>query len=104
MNDTVRYQLDGHVATITYHRPERLNAIDGATTRTRGWASSPVPAGRSAQGRTYAARATRPVSSGHILGAPDGELVRERLGDLQTGHRGSQRVLPRLRVDAGHLV
>ncbi len=29
-NDTVTYQLDGHVATITYHRPERLNAINGA--------------------------------------------------------------------------
>ncbi|GAA0615688.1 enoyl-CoA hydratase/isomerase family protein [Sporichthya brevicatena] len=26
----VRYALDGHVATITYDRPERLNAIDGA--------------------------------------------------------------------------
>ena len=26
----VRYELDGHVATITYDRPERLNAIDGA--------------------------------------------------------------------------
>ena len=30
--DTVRYELDGHVATITYHRPEALNAID-ATVR-----------------------------------------------------------------------
>lgn len=29
-NDTVTYQLDGHIATITYNRPERLNAIDGA--------------------------------------------------------------------------
>ena len=27
--ETVRYELDGHVATITYHRPEKLNAIDG---------------------------------------------------------------------------
>jgi enoyl-CoA hydratase/carnithine racemase len=27
---SVRYELDGHVATITYDRPERLNAIDGA--------------------------------------------------------------------------
>jgi len=27
---TVTYQLDGHVAMITYNRPERLNAIDGA--------------------------------------------------------------------------
>jgi enoyl-CoA hydratase/carnithine racemase len=29
-DDLVRYELDGHVATITYNRPERLNAIDGA--------------------------------------------------------------------------
>jgi enoyl-CoA hydratase/carnithine racemase len=27
--DTVRYNQDGHVVTITYHRPERLNAING---------------------------------------------------------------------------
>ena len=30
MGDTVRYERDGHVATITYHRPEVLNAINGA--------------------------------------------------------------------------
>ena len=29
MTDTVRYQLDGHVATITYNRPQALNAING---------------------------------------------------------------------------
>jgi E-phenylitaconyl-CoA hydratase len=29
MGDTVRYERDGHVATITYHRPEVLNAING---------------------------------------------------------------------------
>src|ERR671911_696901 len=28
--DAVLYELDGHVATITYNRPEALNAIDGA--------------------------------------------------------------------------
>ena len=28
MADTVRYELDGHVATITYHRPDKLNVID----------------------------------------------------------------------------
>jgi enoyl-CoA hydratase/carnithine racemase len=27
--DTVRYELDGHVATITYNRPEALNAVNG---------------------------------------------------------------------------
>jgi E-phenylitaconyl-CoA hydratase len=30
MPDTVRYELDGHVATITYNRPQVLNAINGA--------------------------------------------------------------------------
>ncbi len=29
MGDTVLYERDGHVATITYNRPERLNAING---------------------------------------------------------------------------
>jgi E-phenylitaconyl-CoA hydratase len=29
MGDTVRYEIDGHVATITYNRPEALNAING---------------------------------------------------------------------------
>jgi enoyl-CoA hydratase/carnithine racemase len=30
MGETVDYRLDGQIATITYNRPERLNAIDGA--------------------------------------------------------------------------
>src|SRR3954468_7278354 len=29
MADTVTYQLDGHVATITYNRPHALNAVNG---------------------------------------------------------------------------
>ena len=29
MGDAVLYERDGHVATITYNRPERLNAING---------------------------------------------------------------------------
>ena len=29
MPDTVRYERDGHVATITYNRPDVLNAING---------------------------------------------------------------------------
>src|SRR5918992_4467332 len=30
MGSNVLYELDGHVATITYNRPEALNAIDRA--------------------------------------------------------------------------
>ena len=33
MDPPVGYELDGHVATITYNRPEVLNAIDGAMRR-----------------------------------------------------------------------
>ncbi len=33
MDDLVRYAVDGHVATITFSRPEKLNAIDGAMRR-----------------------------------------------------------------------
>src|SRR5262245_46089276 len=29
VTDTVLYELDGHVATITYNRPDALNAVDG---------------------------------------------------------------------------
>jgi E-phenylitaconyl-CoA hydratase len=30
MGDAVLYDLDGHIATITYNRPEALNAVNGA--------------------------------------------------------------------------
>src|SRR5829696_3062604 len=30
MADTALYDLDAHVATITYNRPEALNAVNGA--------------------------------------------------------------------------
>jgi enoyl-CoA hydratase/carnithine racemase len=33
MGDTVQYQLEGHVATITYNRPEALNAVNGQLRR-----------------------------------------------------------------------
>jgi E-phenylitaconyl-CoA hydratase len=33
VGDTVTYELDGHLATITYNRPEALNAINGEMRR-----------------------------------------------------------------------
>ena len=30
MTDAVLYELDGHVATITYNRPDAMNAVNGA--------------------------------------------------------------------------
>jgi enoyl-CoA hydratase/carnithine racemase len=33
VGDTVLYELDGHVATITYNRPEALNAVNGELRR-----------------------------------------------------------------------
>src|SRR6478609_4605116 len=33
MTDEVLYELDGHVATITYNRPEAMNAVNGAMRR-----------------------------------------------------------------------
>jgi enoyl-CoA hydratase/carnithine racemase len=33
VGDTVHFELDGHIATITYNRPEALNAINGEMRR-----------------------------------------------------------------------
>ena len=41
---------------------------------------------------------------GNLLGEADDQLLRERLGDLQAGHRRGERILPGLRTHARHVV
>ena len=117
-DDAVRYELDGHVATITYNRPEALNAINGDMRRDLNaafdrfrdeedaWVAIVTGAGqRVLRGRRHARRRGlgRRVRR-HLLGEADDQLVRERLGDLQAGDRGGERLLPRLRAHARDVV
>ena len=117
MSALATYELDGHVATITYNRPDALNAINGAMRRDlneafarfrddeAAWVAIVTGAGRAfCVEQTYATALVRPASSRVVLGEAHPELVRERMGDLQAGDRGRQRVLPRLRTDPGDLV
>ena len=117
-DESVRYELDGHVATITYNRPDALNAINGDMreglnaafdrfrTEEDAWVAIVTGAGtRVLCGRRHARRRGlgRRVRR-HVLGEADHQLVRERLGDLQARDRGGQRLLPRLRAHARDVV
>ena len=112
----VTYECDDHVATITYHRPEVRNAINGelrddlnaAWERFRAdddaWVAIVTGAGRSrsASAPTCAtARGSAGTFARVVLGDPDDQLVRERAGDLEADDRGGQRLLPRLRPHRG---
>ena len=118
MGDTVLYELDGHVATITYNRPESLNAVNGemrrdlnaAFTRFReeedAWVGIVTGAGKAfcAGGDIKDGAGVGRRVRGHVLGEAHDQLVRERVGDLQARHRGGERLLPRLRAHAGVVV
>jgi hypothetical protein len=96
--DTVRYQPDGHVATITYDRPEALNTIDGrmradlntAFGRFRdeedGWvAIATGPAGPSAPAPICATRRPPPVHSPGPSGSGRRPTRSRPAGDLKPG-------------------
>ena len=51
MTDAVRYELDGHVATITYNRPEALNAVNGEMRVGLNDGVRPLPGRRGRVGR-----------------------------------------------------
>jgi hypothetical protein len=45
--EEIRYELDGHLATITLNRPDRLNAFTAPWRHSTSLTSKPPPAGRS---------------------------------------------------------
>ena len=72
MADTVLYELRGHVATITYNRPESLNAVNGELRRDLNAALRPPPGrggglGRvvTGAGRAFCAGADLARRAGH---------------------------------------
>ena len=105
MADTVLYDRDNHVATITYNRPDALNAINAelrqdlnaAWERFRddedAWVAIVTGAGRAfcaGADMKDPARLRRHVA-GIVLGDPDDQLVRERAGGVEADDRGGER-------------
>ena len=96
MTALVTYELDGHVATITYNRPDVLNAINremrqdlnGAFARFRdeddAWVAIVTGAGQAfcVGGDIRNGGGRGRGLPGLVLGEADGQLVRKWLGDL----------------------
>ena len=115
MGDTVLYECVDHVATITYHRPEALNAINAElrqdlnATWERFRDDEDAWVGHRHRRRARVLRGRRPEGrarlgggvAGDVLGDPDDQLVRERTRALEADDRGGARLLPRLRTHRG---
>ena len=117
VGDSATFRLDGHVATITYNRPDALNAINADMRRDLNDAFSRFRDDEEAwvaivtgSGRAFCVGADLRQGAGsagvprHILGETDAEFIRERVGNLQTDHCGGEWLLPGLRAHACHLV
>ena len=105
MGDMVLYERDGHVATITYNRPEALNAINADLRHDlnaawhqfrddeEAWVGNRDGRGPRVQRGGGPARSSGDVL-GNVLGDAERELARERSGDLEAGDRSGERLLP----------
>ena len=111
MGDTVLYERDGHVATITYNRPEALNAINAdlrndlnaAWVQFRddeeAWVGIVTGAGRAFSAGADL-RDRRPPQGGTFWEMPSANSLESGLEDLEAGHCRGQRVLPGVRANA----
>ena len=100
--------------TITYNRPEALNAVNGEMRARPQRRVRPLPRRRGRVGRDRHRRGPGVLRRrrhegrrggdrrvrGNVLGEAHRQLVRERVGDLQAGDRGGERLLPRVRAHA----
>ena len=112
MTDTVLYEREGRIATITYNRPEALNAINqelredlnAAWVRFRdddeAWVAIITGAGRAFSAGADLRGGARP--QGHEpLGNAEHDLARVRSRGVEADDRGGERLRPGIRPDDG---
>jgi enoyl-CoA hydratase/carnithine racemase len=100
------------VAVITISRPERLNALDAEaySALSQAWAevrddddvaTAVITGGRPGvlRRRRLEDLHPRPASTERAMAHPNRHAAQPRNGNLETGHRRRQRLLPRWRAD-----
>ena len=118
MPGTVLYEIDEHVATITYNRPDARNAINAELRQDLNYVWQQFRDDEDALGRhrhrrgRLVLRWRRHEGRGRVgrhlarlvLGDPHDQLLRKRARGLEANDRGGERVLSRLRPHARHAV